>query len=41
VRVYTTEIFYDTSRTPIDWAGRTYSMALLMSRSCSCSSISG
>ena len=30
VRVYTTEIFYDTSRTPIDWGlAATYSMALL------------
>src|SRR5258707_2127011 len=31
VRVYTTEIFYDTSRTPIDWGlAATYSMALLL-----------
>jgi iron(III) transport system permease protein len=31
VRVYTTEIFYDTSRTPIDWGlAATYSMALLI-----------
>jgi iron(III) transport system permease protein len=31
VRVYTTEIFYDTSRTPIDWGlAATYSMALLV-----------
>jgi iron(III) transport system permease protein len=31
MRVYTTEIFYDTSRTPIDWGlASTYSMALLM-----------
>jgi iron(III) transport system permease protein len=30
VRVYTTEIFYDTSRTPIDWGlSSTYAMALL------------
>ncbi len=30
VRVYTTEIFYDTSRTPIDWGlAATYAMALL------------
>src|SRR5262245_50995096 len=30
VRVFTTEIFYDTSRTPIDWGlAATYSMALL------------
>jgi iron(III) transport system permease protein len=30
VRVYTTEIFYDTSRTPIDWGlAATYSVALL------------
>jgi iron(III) transport system permease protein len=30
VRVYTTEIFYDTSRTPIDWGlAATYSIALL------------
>jgi iron(III) transport system permease protein len=30
VRVYTTEIFYDTSRTPIDWGlASTYAMALL------------
>jgi iron(III) transport system permease protein len=29
VRVYTTEIFYDTSRTPIDWGlAATYAMAL-------------
>jgi len=31
VRVYTTEIFYDTSRTPIDWGlASTYAMALLV-----------
>ena len=31
LRVYTTEIFYDTSRTPIDWGlASTYSMALLV-----------
>ncbi len=31
MRVYTTEIFYDTSRTPIDWGiAATYSMALLI-----------
>jgi iron(III) transport system permease protein len=31
VRVYTTEIFYDTSRTPIDWGlASTYAMALLL-----------
>jgi iron(III) transport system permease protein len=31
VRVYTTEIFYDTSRTPIDWGlAATYAMALLV-----------
>jgi iron(III) transport system permease protein len=31
VRVYTTEIFYDTSRTPIDWGlAAAYSMALLI-----------
>jgi iron(III) transport system permease protein len=31
VRVYTTEIFYDTSRTPIDWGlAAAYSMALLV-----------
>jgi iron(III) transport system permease protein len=31
VRVYTTEIFYDTSRTPIDWGlAATYSVALLI-----------
>jgi iron(III) transport system permease protein len=31
VRVYTTEIFYDTSRTPIDWGlAATYSIALLV-----------
>jgi len=31
VRVYTTEIFYDTSRTPTDWGlAATYSMALLI-----------
>jgi iron(III) transport system permease protein len=31
VRVYTTEIFYDTSRTPIDWGlAATYSMSLLL-----------
>jgi iron(III) transport system permease protein len=31
VRVYTTEIFYDTSRTPIDWGlASAYSMALVM-----------
>jgi iron(III) transport system permease protein len=31
VRVYTTEIFYDTSRTPIDWGlAATYSVALLL-----------
>src|SRR5256714_9451366 len=31
IRVYTTEIFYDTSRTPIDWGlAATYSMALLL-----------
>jgi iron(III) transport system permease protein len=30
VRVFTTEIFYDTSRTPIDWGlASTYAMALL------------
>jgi iron(III) transport system permease protein len=30
VRVYTTEIFYDTSRTPVDWGlSSTYAMALL------------
>ncbi len=30
VRVFTTEIFYDTSRTPIDWGlSSTYAMALL------------
>jgi iron(III) transport system permease protein len=30
MRVYTTEIFYDTSRTPIDWGlSSTYAMALL------------
>jgi iron(III) transport system permease protein len=30
VRVYTTEIFYDTSRTPIDWGlSSTYAIALL------------
>jgi iron(III) transport system permease protein len=30
VRVYTTEIFYDTSRTPIDWGlASTYAIALL------------
>ena len=30
LRVFTTEIFYDTSRTPIDWGlSSTYSMALL------------
>jgi iron(III) transport system permease protein len=30
IRVYTTEIFYDTSRTPIDWGlAATYAMALL------------
>ena len=33
MRVYTTEIFYDTSRTPIDWGlAATYSMALLRCR---------
>jgi len=31
VRVYTTEIFYDTSRTPTDWGlAATYSVALLL-----------
>jgi iron(III) transport system permease protein len=31
VRVYTTEIFYDTSRTPIDWGlASAYSMALVI-----------
>jgi len=31
VRVFTTEIFYDTSRTPIDWGlAATYAMALLL-----------
>jgi iron(III) transport system permease protein len=31
VRVYTTEIFYDTSRTPIDWGlASAYSMALVV-----------
>jgi iron(III) transport system permease protein len=31
VRVYTTEIFYDTSRTPIDWGlASAYSMALVL-----------
>jgi iron(III) transport system permease protein len=31
VRVFTTEIFYDTSRTPIDWGlASTYAMALLV-----------
>ncbi|MEA2903829.1 MAG: iron(III) transport system permease protein [Alphaproteobacteria bacterium] len=31
VRVYTTEIFYDTSRTPIDWGlAATYSISLLL-----------
>jgi iron(III) transport system permease protein len=31
VRVYTTEIFYDTSRTPVDWGlASTYAMALLL-----------
>jgi iron(III) transport system permease protein len=31
VRVYTTEIFYDTSRTPVDWGlSSTYAMALLI-----------
>jgi iron(III) transport system permease protein len=31
LRVYTTEIFYDTSRTPIDWGlAATYAMALLV-----------
>ena len=31
MRVYTTEIYYDTSRTPIDWGlASTYSMALLV-----------
>jgi iron(III) transport system permease protein len=31
LRVYTTEIYYDTSRTPIDWGlASTYSMALLV-----------
>jgi iron(III) transport system permease protein len=31
VRVYTTEIFYDTSRTPIDWGlAGAYSMALVL-----------
>jgi iron(III) transport system permease protein len=31
VRVYTTEIFYDTSRTPIDWGlASAYAMALLL-----------
>jgi iron(III) transport system permease protein len=30
IRVYTTEIFYDTARTPIDWGlAATYAMALL------------
>ena len=33
VRVYTTEIFYDTSRTPIDWGlAGAYSMALVAGR---------